>query len=349
MDVLWTRSFNEREIRMLNLHQLSVFVTAAETLNFTVTARRMHMTQSSVSQIIKTLESQLEVALFKRNARKVTLTDAGAVLLPMARDIVEGSIRAAERMELMKQEVHGHLVVGCNTAPGKYVLPVLLAKFNEVYPLVRFTCRVLPQNQALTKLAEGEIHFAFTNAGDMDQGRTEIQVYMREPLVLIAMREPLVLIAPEGHPWYRRDQIEPEELYDGRFIMREPGSGTFENVKRGLGEIGIDIGDLKIFMEMGTSEAIALAVIFMEMGTSEAIALAVQQGLGVGFVSEMIVRKICGGRVRPVKVRGVNILQNIYFGRQTVHPASSAQVAFWNFIRGLDTSIFSAEQSLFPE
>ncbi len=87
----------------------------------------------------------------------------------------------------------------------------------------------------------------------------------------------------------------------------------------------------------------------MEMGTSEAIALAVQQGLGVGFVSEMIVRKICGGRVRPVKVRGVNILQNIYFGRQTVHPASSAQVAFWNFIRGLDTSIFSAEQSLFPE
>jgi len=325
MDVLWTRSFNEREIRMLNLHQLSVFVTAAETLNFTVTARRMHMTQSSVSQIIKTLESQLEVALFKRNARKVTLTDAGAVLLPMARDIVEGSIRAAERMELMKQEVHGHLIVGCNTAPGKYVLPVLLAKFNEVYPLVRFTCRVLPQNQALTKLAEGEIHFAFTNAGDMDQGRTEIQVYMREPLVLIA---------PEGHPWYRRDQIEPEELYDGRFIMREPGSGTFENIKRGLGEIGIDIGDLKIFMEMGTSEAIALAV---------------QQGLGVGFVSEMIVRKICGGRVRPVKVRGVNILQNIYFGRQTVHPASSAQVAFWNFIRGLDTSIFSAEQSLFPE
>ena len=325
MDVLWTRSFNEREIRMLNLHQLSVFVTAAETLNFTVTARRMHMTQSSVSQIIKTLEGQLEVDLFKRKARKVTLTDAGAVLLPMARDIVEGSIRAAERMELMKQEVHGHLVVGCNTAPGKYVLPVLLAKFNEVYPLVRFTCRVLPQNQALTKLAEGEIHFAFTNAGDMDQGRTEIQVYMREPLVLIA---------PEGHPWYRRDQIEPEELYDGRFIMREPGSGTFENVKRGLGEIGIDIGDLKIFMEMGTSEAIALAV---------------QQGLGVGFVSEMIVRKICGGRVRPVKVRGVNILQNIYFGRQTVHPASSAQVAFWNFIRGLDTSIFSAEQSLFPE
>jgi len=304
---------------MLNLHQLNVFVTAAETLNFTATAKRLHLTQSSVSQIIKTLESQLEVDLFKRKARTITLTDAGSVLLPMARDIVEGSIRAAERMELMKQEVHGHLIVGCNTAPGKYVLPVLLAKFNEVYPLVHFTCKVLPLDQALNRLADGDIHFAFTNVGEMKQGRTEIMLYMREPIVLIA---------PPGHAWLEREHIEPDELYEERFIMREPGSGTVENVKRGLGEHGIDIGNLNIFMEMGTSEAIALAV---------------QQGLGVGFVSKMIVKKICRGNVSSVKVRGVDIIQNIYFGRQTVQPASAAQVAFWNFIQGLDTSIFSAE------
>lgn len=303
---------------MLNVHQLNVFVTAAETLNFTVTAKRLHLTQSSVSQIIKTLESQLEVDLFKRKARTLTLADAGVVLLPMAREIVEGSIRAAERMELMKQHVHGHLIVGCNTAPGKYVLPVLLARFNEAYPLVRFTCTVLPQDQALAKLAEGDIHFAFTNVGQMHQGRTEVILYLQEPLVLIA---------PHGHVWTELDLIEPGQLYEERFIMREPGSGTFENVRRSLAELGISIGNLKIFMEMGTSEAIALAV---------------QQGLGVGFVSQMIVDKICPGGVRSVKVRGLSITQNIYFGRQTVHPATSAQVAFWNFIRGLDTSIFAA-------
>ena len=232
--------------------------------------------------------------------------------------VASGSIRAAERMELMKQDVHGHLIVGCNTAPGKYVLPVLLAKFNEVYPLVHFTCKVLPQDQALNKLAEGDIHFIFTNVGEMKHGTTEVMLYMQEPIVLIV---------PEGHAWLEREHIEPDELYEERFIMREPGSGTFENVKRGLGEHGIDIGNLNVFMEMGTSEAIALAV---------------QQGLGVGFVSEMIVKKICSGNVSAVKVRGVDIVQNIYFGRQTVQPASCAQVAFWNFIQGLDTSIFSA-------
>jgi DNA-binding transcriptional LysR family regulator len=301
---------------MLNIHQLNVFITAAETLNFTVTAKRLHLTQSSVSQIIKTLESQLEVELFKRKARTIKLTDAGNLLRPMAREIVEGSIRAAERMELMKKEVHGHIIVGCNTAPGKYVLPVLLSKFNEVYPLVRFTCKVLPQDQTLTQLAGGDIHFAFTNIGDMNQGTTEIQLYLQEPLVLIV---------PNGHAWTELGQVEPEQLYEERFIMREQNSGTYRCVKSGLAELGIDIGKLNVFMEMGTSEAIALAV---------------QQGLGVGFISNMIVRKICRDNVSIVKINGLEVLQNIYFGRQTVQPASSAEVAFWNFIRGLDTSIF---------
>lgn len=301
---------------MLNVHQLNVFVTAAETMNFTATAKRLHMTQSSVSQIIKALESQLDVELFQRKARTLKMTDAGNLLLPMARDIVDGSIRAAERMELMKNEVHGHIIIGCNTAPGKYVLPILLSKFNEVYPLVRFTCRVLPQEQTLNQLAEGEIHFAFTNIGDMYQGTTEIQLYLQEPLVLIA---------PKIHPWSGLDRIEPENLYEERFVMREVGSGTYRSVKRGLAEHGIDIAKLNVFMEMGTSEAIALAV---------------QQGLGVGFISNMIVRKICRDNVNVVKIRDLEILQNIYFGRQTVRPATSAEVAFWNFIRNLDTSIF---------
>ena len=81
----------------------------------------------------------------------------------------------------------------------------------------------------------------------------------------------------------------------------------------------------------------------MEMGTSEAIALAVQQGLGVGFISNMIVQKICQDNVHSVKVKGLDVIQNIYFGRQTVQPASSAEVAFWNFIRELDTSIFKTD------
>jgi DNA-binding transcriptional LysR family regulator len=301
---------------LLNVHQLNVFVTAAETLNFTQTAKRLHLTQSSVSQHIKSLEGQLEVNLFVRKGRTLEITDEGCVLLPMARELVDGSIRASERMESMKKEIHGHLIIGCNTATGKYILPRMLTAFSEEYPLVRFTCQVLPQEVTLKRLAEGDIHFAFTNASQVEEGTAEFQLYFQEPVVLITSLH---------HPWCEREFIDPEELTDERFIMREVGSGTYRSVRMGLNELGVDIGKLDVLMEMGTSEAIALAV---------------QQALGVGFVSRMIVEKICQNQVCEVKVRGLNVHQKIYFGRQVVQPVSGAQVAFWKHIRSMDTSIF---------
>ena len=303
---------------MLNVHQLNVFVIAAETLNFTQTAKRLHLTQSSVSQHIKSLEVQLGVELFERRGRSLEITDAGRVLLPMARDIVEGSIRVAEQMELLKGEIHGHLVVGCNTAPGKYVLPSMLAKFHAQYPLVRISCQVLPAKQIREGLAEGEIHFTLSNLSDANADGGDYQLYLEEPILLIA---------PLDHPWAGRDEIDPEELYEERFVMREKNSGTYANVSDGLLDVDIDIDKLDIFMEMGTSEALALAV---------------EQGLGVGFVSKMIVEKICPNRVAIVPVKGLDILQPIYLGRQTAFPATAAQAAFWEYVREAGVEIFDA-------
>lgn len=303
---------------MLNIHQLNVFVIAAETLNFTQTAKRLHLTQSSVSQHIKSLETQLEVQLFTRAGRSLEITDAGRVLLPMAREIVEGSIRVAEQMELLKEEIHGHLVVGCNTAPGKYLLPTLLSKFHQEYPLVRIACQVLPMAQVMDGLAEGQVHFAICNIEEERQNVGDFMLYLEEPIVLIV---------PKDHPWADGRMIEPEELYEEKYIMREKNSGTYRNTRRGLLEIGIDLDKLDTFLEMGTSEALALAV---------------EQGLGIGFVSKMILEKICPGRVTVANVRGMNIVQPIYFGRQTAFPATAAQAAFWEFVREAGEEIFDA-------
>jgi DNA-binding transcriptional LysR family regulator len=303
---------------MLNVHQLNVFVIAAETLNFTQTAKRLHLTQSSVSQHIKSLENQLGVQLFERKGRSLEITDAGMVLLPMAREIVEDSIRAAEQMELLKNEIHGHLVVGCNTAPGKYILPILLAKFHQQYPLVRISCQVLPPRQVQEGMAEGEIHFTLSNIAESSSEGAEYMLYLEEPIELIV---------PLNHPWAERGEIDPVDLYEEQFISREKNSGTYQNVARGLLDVGVDIDKLDTFLEMGTSEALALAV---------------EQELGVGFVSKIILETICPRRLAVVKVRGLNVLQPIYLGRQTAFPATSAQAAFWDYVREAGEEIFDA-------
>jgi len=297
---------------MLNAHQLNVFVIAAETLNFTQTAKKLHLTQSSVSQHIKSLESQVEVALFTRRGRTIELTEAGQILLPMARDIVSDSMRAMETMTLLQREVHGHLIIGCNTAPGKYLLPLIITLFHKELPRVRFTCQVLPQSQAMERLAKGSIHFALMNIEDKSRSSAEAFRFMKEPISLIL---------PKDHPWTARSHIEPDELLEEKFILRESESGTYHNTKAGLAAVGVTIEQLDTLLVMGNSEAIALAV---------------EQGLGVGFISQLILERICHDRVATVQVRGLEIYQDIYFCRQTRLPASNAQVAFWQFIEGLD-------------
>ncbi len=306
---------------MLNAHQLNVFTVAAETLNFTKTAKRLHLTQSSVSQHVKALEAQLETDLFIRHGRSLELTDAGAILLPLAKDIVQGSIRAEEKMELLKQEVYGHLVIGCNTAPGKYVLPLLLAEFHKLYPMVKIACQVMPKEQVLNKMEEGEVHLAMMHLEQKERQDANFHLYIREPISLIA---------PPDHPWRETGVIEPEELLNEDFIMREETSGTYSSVRDALEQGGVDVAKLDTFLTMGTSEAIALAV---------------KKGLGVGFISTMIMTKICPAQVAPIKIQGTEIFQDIYIGRQTSRPITAAQAAFWDFIQMPRISEYLAEET----
>lgn len=293
---------------MLDAYQLNVFLTAAETLSFTQAAHRLNMTQPSISQHIQVLERQLGMPLFLRENRRLKLTDGGVALLPLAREMVTLAVRTQETMEALKGAVHGHLAVGCSTTPGKYVLPPLLAEFMRRYPLVRATCQVTSRRQALQMLSEGAVQLAFSSAHEAAGREVEFRRFMTEPVLVIA---------PLSHPWAERGEIEPEELLAAPFILREEGSGTYAAVQRGLAAVGLSVPQLQTMLTLGNSEAIALAV---------------EEGIGVGFVTRMVVRKLVPARVAQVRVRGLVMEQAIYLARQTRRAASATQDAFWNYV-----------------
>ncbi|MBI3160373.1 MAG: LysR family transcriptional regulator [Chloroflexi bacterium] len=294
---------------MLNVHQLHVFLVAAETLNFTQTAKRLHLTQSSVSQHVKSLEGQLGVALFERQGRTLLLTPEGDVLLPMARQIVAGSMQAEETMRLLKREVHGRLVLACDAAPGKFLLPPLLAEFRRHYPLVRVACRNLPGEQAAAWLADGRADFALTQLTGREPRSAEFLLYRREPLMLAV---------PAGHRWAGRGEILPADLLEECFVLNEAGSRAYEELRQALQAAGVEIERLEVVLEMGSAEGVALAV---------------EQGLGVGFVPQTILERLCPARLAGVAVRGLNMTEEVFLGRQTSLPAGGAQAAFWEFVR----------------
>lgn len=293
---------------MLDAHQLNVFLVAAETLNFTEAAQKLHMSQPSVSQHIQSLEQQFGLTLFNRAGRHLELTDAGVALVPLAREMVGRCVQIKETMESLKGEVYGHMLVGCSTTPGKYVLPQLLAEFHRHHPRVRVTCQIAPQKTALQMLCDGEVHFALASEYLISCKDVEFRQFMTDPVVLLC---------PLNHPWATRQEIEPEELREADFIVREENSGTRNTVRSALETHDLAEDELNVLLTLGSSEAIAIAI---------------QEGIGVGFVSSMVYTRLVEHRVATVQVRGMNIEREIYFGRNTRIPASAAQSAFWGFL-----------------
>jgi DNA-binding transcriptional LysR family regulator len=291
---------------MIGTHQMNVFLTAAEMLNFTAAARQLRMTQPSVSQHIHALEQHFRTELFVRKGRKMVLTDAGEALVPLARRMVDWSLRIDETMESLQGEVYGHLKVGCSTTAGKYVLPMLLTAFMRMHPQVTAACQVLSRRQAVEDLGKGLLHFALASPHEYS-GPVEFQSYFSDPIRLIV---------PLNHPWAIRGEIEPHELFEADFILREEGSGTLDVARKGLSNVGIPIDQLRTILTLGNSEAIALAV---------------EEGLGVGFISQIVISRLVNQRVAPVHVKGVNLSQEIALGRNTAIPGTTAQNALWDF------------------
>lgn len=294
---------------MLDTHRLRVFLVAADTLNFSQAAHRLHMTQPSVSQHIQALEQQCGTPLFVRSGRRLALTEAGTILVPMAEKMISMSVHTLEVMNNLKGEVHGQLIVGCSTTPGKYILPKLLAKFISQFPQVQAVCNVHARKQALQMLSQGIVHLALASTHEFDKDCEFFKIY----------EDHIVLIVPREHPWSQRELIEPVDLLNECVILREPYSGTYATLQQGLEKVGLHIEELKSALTLGNAEAIALAV---------------AEGLGVGFVSEIVVSRLVQGGVNIVPVRelGDSLKHDIYLGRNMLRPATVAQTAFWEFV-----------------
>jgi DNA-binding transcriptional LysR family regulator len=309
---------------MLNLTELRTFSAAAETENFSEAARRLGITQPSVSMQIRSLEESLGAQLFERSGRAVRLTDVGRTLVPLARDLVERSIRVEEAIASLEGEVIGLLTIGCTTAAGKYVVPKLLAGLQARHPRVEVVCHVTTRRHALDLLRDGEAQIAITS--------------LREPAKGIEYRpfatDRIVLITPPDHPWTIGGPITPADLAEGRFIRREEGSGTLAALKEALAWHDLSLDHLPTVMTLGNSEAIWMAV---------------AEGLGVAFVSSMVAGPPASmGSVAVVEVEGLHLTRTLYMVRDAARPASRAQSAFWDYAFSAESEAVRLRPSRVP-
>ena len=294
---------------MVELSNMRVFMVAAEELNFSRAAKRLHMSQSAVSQNIQAIERAYGMELFIRGGRSVELSEAGQSILPMVREVLLAARLLEDGLQDIHNQIGGELLIGCSTSAGRYLLPILLSEFRNEYPAVHPHVKVLSRDAVIDKLTNRVIPI----------GVASKLIEHREIESVPLFEDRIILVVPHNHPWSEYGQALPSDLTDQPLIKCEELSGTCETVLEGLKHYKITVDNLNIVMELGSLEAIELAV---------------ERGVGIAFVSEMIAaRGLALGQIKKVEVEGLDLRRTIYLARHVHFPFTRAQSLFWDFAK----------------
>ena len=145
----------------MELRQLKYFITSADTLNFTEAARQCFITQSTLSQQIKQLETELGVQLFERIGKRVFLTETGRDFLPYARQTVADADYGVQRIKDIEDLKTGRLCIGTTFGLSALITDAI-ARFSEQYPEVHLEVMFLKQDELIDAVRERKVDFALT-------------------------------------------------------------------------------------------------------------------------------------------------------------------------------------------
>ncbi len=291
----------------MNIHQVRIFYNTAQTLSITKTAKKMHLSQPSVSIQIKDLEESLSVRLFDRINRKISLTDAGKVFYSYAERIL-GLIEEANAVmgEFSAGDV-GNLVIGASNTIGIYVLPRYLGEFKECFPKVDISLTILNKQEALEQCLAGELDVVFAQ---------EVQKHP-DFRAEVCMRDELVVVCSPRHRWASRSHLTVEMLTSEvePIIMREEGSGTRDLIEFMARRFGIDLH------------------IAMELSNTEGIKRAVEANLGIAIISKNVIkRELKYGTLVALEIRDLNTNRDFYIVHNKKRKTLPFVEKFYSFI-----------------
>jgi DNA-binding transcriptional LysR family regulator len=240
----------------MDQRRLEAFVQLAHELNFTRAAQLLNMTQSTLSASMRALEAELNVTLFDRSTRSVTLTDHGKIFLPHARAAIT-SMEAARSAVHPSGGLKGSLTVGLLSGLRMIDVPALSGDFHRRYPDVQLRLEGARRgtDELIERLKDGSIDAAFvgTNVTDTKLRVIPIRSYK------------LQLVTPARHPLAKRHSVTLDEIAREPFVDMPFGYGQRTVIDNAFAQralprsVLIQVADLKMipdFVEHGLGVAL---------------------------------------------------------------------------------------------
>lgn len=203
---------------MYSLDLVRGFVAVAEELHFGRAAQRLNMTQPPLSRQIQKLERAIDVQLFERGSRGVTLTAAGKAFHIEARRLLELAESGPERARRISAGSEGIIRIGFTAASAFSILGVLLTALEVNVPAIDLELHEMVTSEQVAALARGEI--------DLGVGRPPVDPQIFESRLVY--REPLVAALPAGHRLAQLDRpLSAEDLRTVDLITHSPTKARY--------------------------------------------------------------------------------------------------------------------------
>ena len=266
----------------MDLRQLEILQTIAETGSFTACGRKLHVSQSAISRQILLLEEELGEPLFLRVGRQVRMTPAAESLVQLGarvfQDVRDTVGAITDRTRTMK----GTLRLAGGMTVCLYVFPTLLKHLKRVHPHLDVRLTVATATRSVDEI----------KAGRVDAGLLTLPVEESDLVTVPIMREELLVVTMPTHPLAKRRRIVPADLASEPFVLFEPGSAT-----------------RKVIDSFFVTEKIEPTIV-MDTENVEIIKAMVKTGLGIGIVPyQAIAREVRAGQFFCARIEGYELMR----------------------------------------
>jgi len=258
----------------LELRQLEYFMVVCQELHFTRAAEKLNISQPTLSEQIKRLEDEVGIPLFDRIGKKITLTEAGKILLHHSQSVFFEIDQAGAALRDLNELQRGKLAIGSLLTCVNYLLPPAIINFRQLYPKVKLSVYGLKTDDIKKKLLEN----------DLDLGITFLPVEEKEFDSMPLFTEELSLAVPAGHPLARLKETDMKALENIPTVLLPDSYYLRQLINKYCGELGFALNPT------------------LELTTLESIIYMVSEGMGVTILPEPYLDSLRNPQVVKVKL-----------------------------------------------
>ena len=266
----------------MNLKQLEAFVQVSE----------IFLTQPTISAHISSLEKELNVRLFIRNTKEVSLSDDGKDLYRYAKQITDLEKAIEERFYMDSDDGKHVITIAASTIPAQYLLPKVLMCYRERYPKEQIKIMETDSSEVVTQVVDHMVDVGFTGTV-LEKKHCKYIPFYKDELAVITPDTPEYRILKEQN----RDDID--WIKRKPLILREEGSGTRKEAEKQLKNAGISMEALDIVASIANQETIKKSV---------------KQGMGITVLSRLAAEDEDGLLIFPIpgadEGRDINLVYN---------------------------------------